>query len=141
MGSFLNGNAEFIQDMQAYDAYRFFSDEDPAEAAVYLERMSPGLQAGLEQPGTPFDDAYVHATYAEAQKLIAQVEEIETQANRLDDKNRIYELSGLIFAIGMAATAWASLIHPERRIRVIFIVLALVCMIGGIFVILQVTNV
>jgi hypothetical protein len=141
MGSFLNGNAEFILDMQAYDDYRFFSDEDPAEAAVYLERMSSRLQADLDQPGSPFDEAYLQATYAESQKLIAQVEQLETQANRLDDKNRIYELSGLIFAIGLAATAWASLVHPERRIRVIFIVLALVCLIGGIVVILQVINV
>ncbi|HCB47985.1 MAG TPA: hypothetical protein DEP47_00270 [Chloroflexi bacterium] len=51
--SFLNGNAELIQDLQAYDAYRFFSDEDSAEAAVYLERMSPRLRERLEQPGNP----------------------------------------------------------------------------------------
>lgn len=140
-GSFLNGNAELIQDLQAYDAYRFFIEGDPAEAAVYLERMSPRLRAGLEQPGGPFDKAYLQATYAEAQALIAQVEEIESQANQLDDKNRIYELAGLIFAIGLAATAWASLVHPDRRIRLIFLLIALVGLIGGIGIILQVANV
>lgn len=140
-GSFLNGNAELIQDLQAYDAYRFFIEGDPAEAALYLERMSPRLRAGLEQPGGPFDDDYLQATYAEAQALIAQVEEIETQANQLDDKNRLYELAGLIFAIGLAATAWASLVHPDRRIRLIFLLIALVCLISGIGVILQVARV
>jgi hypothetical protein len=138
MGSFLNGNAEFIQDMQAYDAYRFFSDDDPAEAAVYLERMSERLQARLEQPGSPFDEGYLQATYAEGQTLIVQVEELETQANQIDDKNRIYELSGLIFAIGLAATAWASLVHPERRIRSIFLLIALVCLFAGVGVIMQI---
>ena len=141
MGSFLNGNAELFQDLQAYDAYRFFDVEDPAEADVYLERMSPRLRAGLEQPESPFDEAYLQATYAEAQALISEVEELETQANQIDDKNRIYELSGLIFAIGLAATAWAALVHPVRRIRSIFLLIALVCLIGGIGVILQVANV
>jgi hypothetical protein len=132
MGSFLNGNAAFFQDMQAYDAYRFFSAEDPAEVDVYLERMSPRLRAGLEQPGNPFDQAYLRATYAEAQALIAEVEELDTRANQIDDKNRIYELSGLIFAIGLAATAWAALVHPVRRIRSIFLLIALVSLIGGV---------
>jgi hypothetical protein len=141
MGSFLNSNAELFQDVQAYDAYRFFSAEDPTEVDVYLERMSPRLRAGLDQPGTPFDEAYLQATYARAQALIADVEEIQEQANQIDDKNRIYELAGLIFAIGLAATAWASLMHPARRIRSIFLVISLVCLIGGIVVILQVLNV
>ncbi len=141
IGSFLNGNAELFQDMQAYDAYRFFSAEDPAEVDVYLERMSPRLRAGLEQPESPFDQAYLQTTYAEAQALIAEVEELETRANQIDDKNRIYELSGLIFAIGLATTAWAALVHPERRIRAIFLIIALFCLIGGIGVIVQVANV
>jgi hypothetical protein len=140
-GNFLNGNAELIQDLQAYDAYRFFSDEDSAEAAVYVERMSERLQARLEQPGSPFDEGYLQATYAEGQALIAQVEELETQANQIDNKNRIYELAGFIFAIGLAATAWASLVHPERRIRIIFLNIALFSLVGGIGVILQVGNV
>ena len=141
IGSFLNGNAEFLQDVQAFDAYRFFSVEDPVEAAVYLERMSPRLQAVLDQPESPFNDAYMQANYAEAQKLIAHVEEIQTQSNQIDDKNRIYELAGLLFAIGLAATAWAALIQPARRIRSIFLVISLVSLFGGIAVILQVANV
>ena len=141
IGSFLNGNAELFQDMQAYDAYRFFSAEDPAETDLYLERMSPRLRAGLEQLGNPFDQAYLQATYADAQALIAQVDELETQANQIDDKNRIYELAGLIFAIGLATTAWAALVHPERRIRLIFLLIAVVSLIGGVVVILQVTSV
>ena len=137
MGSFLNGNAELFQDLQAYDAYRFFSDADPPEAALYLERMSPRLQERLEQSGSPFDDAYLQSTYAEAEALIAQVEEIETQANQLDDKNRIYELAGLIFAIGLAATAWAALVHPDRRIRPVFLLISLTCLFAGVGVLIR----
>lgn len=131
-GSFLNGNAEIIQDLQAYDAYRFFSTEDPAEAAVYLERMSVTLRAGLEQPDGPFDDDYLAATYADAKALLAQVDELETQADQIDDQNRVYEQAGFLFAIGLAATAWASLVDAGRRLRLIFLIIALICLFGGI---------
>ncbi|MGB3715204.1 MAG: hypothetical protein WA996_12310 [Candidatus Promineifilaceae bacterium] len=131
-GSFLNGNAEIIQDLQAYDAYRFFSTEDPAEAAVYLERMSVTLRAGLERPDGPFDDDYLAATYADAKALLAQVDELETQANQIDDQNRVYERAGFLFAIGLAATAWASLVDAGRQLRLIFLIIALICLFGGI---------
>jgi hypothetical protein len=131
-GSFLSGNAEIIQDLQAYDAYRFFSTEDPAEAAVYLERMSEPLRAGLERPDGPFDDGYLAATNDDARALLAEVEELEAQANQIDDQNRVYELAGFLFAIGLAATAWASLIDAGRQLRLIFLIIALICLFGGI---------
>ena len=131
-GSFLSGNAELIQDVQSYDAYRFFSTEDPAEAAVYLERMSEPLRARLEQPNGPFDDDYLTATYAEAKALLAEVEELEAQANQIDDQNRVYELAGFLFAIGLAVTAWASLVDAGRQLRQIFQIIALVLLFGGI---------
>lgn len=137
MGSFLNGNAELFQDLQSYDAYRYFSGEDPAEAALYLDRMSPELQAELDEQGSPFSDAYLEDIYAKAQNLIAQVEKLENQANELDDKNRIYELAGLIFAIGLAATAWASLVHPDRRIRSVFLLISLICFFSGVAVLIR----
>jgi hypothetical protein len=137
MGSFLNGNAELFQDLQAYDAYRFFSGEDPAEAALYLERMSPELQAKLDEPGSPFSDAYLEEIYAEAQELIVQLEVIENKANTIDDKNRIFELAGLIFAIGLATTAWAALVHPDRRIRPVFLLISLICLFAGVGVLIR----
>jgi hypothetical protein len=130
-GSFLNGNAELIQDLQAYDAYRYFSTEDPVEAAVYLERMSDSLRASLENAGDPFDDDYLAAAYGEANALLTQVEEKESLSNQVDDRNRVYEMAGFIFAIGLAATAWTSLVDAGRRIRLIFLLLALVCLVGG----------
>jgi hypothetical protein len=136
-GSFLNGNAELIQDLQAYDAYRYLNTEDPGEAAVYLERMSDSLRAIVANAGDPFDDDYLAATYAEANELLALVEEQETQSNQVDDRNRVYELAGFIFAIGLAATAWASLVDAGRRIRMIFLIIALVCLVGGLGVFLR----
>jgi hypothetical protein len=136
-GSFLNGNAELIQDLQAYDAYRYLNTEDPGEAAVYLERMSDSLRAIVANAGDPFDDDYLAATYAEANELLVLVEEQETQSNQVDDRNRVYELAGFIFAIGLAATAWASLVDAGRRIRMIFLIIALVCLVGGLGVFLR----
>ena len=89
----------------------------------------------IERPGGPFDDTYLVANYAEARALIDQVTEIETRANTADDKVGVFELSGFIFAIGLASTAWASLMDDKRRIRLIFLSIALVCLIAGTIVV------
>lgn len=135
--SFLNGNAELFQDVQAYDAYRLASAESPAEATAYQDRLSDLARAGLERPDGPFDDEYLTATYAEAKALIDQVAETEAQANAADDKARVFELSGLIFTIGLALTAWASLVDENRRICLVFLIIAVVCLIAGMGVILR----
>lgn len=55
-----------------------------------------------------------------------------------DDKARIYELAGFIFAIGLASVAWALLVGSGRRIRLIFLLIALASLIVGFVVIIQV---
>lgn len=136
-GSFLSSNADLIQDLQAYDAYRYFSVDDPAEAAIHLDRMSEPLRARLENEEDPFSDAYIAELYARAETLLAEVTDQEEQSNVIDDRNRIFELAGFIFAIGLAATAWASLVDSTRRIRMIFLIVALVCAVGGFAVFLR----
>ena len=63
---------------------------------------------------------------------------MEQQANLADDKARIYELAGLIFTIGLAAAAWASLVGTGRRIRLIFLAIAVTSLIAGFGVIIQI---
>ncbi|HET6443706.1 MAG TPA: hypothetical protein VFI27_03920, partial [candidate division Zixibacteria bacterium] len=79
---------------------------------------------------------YLAATYTEANLLLAHVETLEDQANQMDDRTQAYELAGFIFAIGLASTAWASLVHASRRIRLIFQIIALVCLLigAGVFI-------
>ena len=45
--SFQSGNSELLEDMYTYDGYRQFADQDPEEAAVYLDRGGGG---GLRKP-------------------------------------------------------------------------------------------
>ena len=135
--SFLSGNTELLEDLYNYDAYRELADVDPDEAAIYLNRASAALRAGLERPIGPFDDLYEEALYGEAFDLFAQVKSLEEQANQADEKTSAYELSGLIFAIGMAAAAWASLVGRGRRIRLIFLLIALFAFVAGTTVIIQ----
>ena len=136
--SFQSGNSELLEDMYVYDSYRQFADQDPEEAAVYLDRASVTLREGLNRPGGPFDQIYEEARFGDAFDLIEEVEKLEQQANLADDKARIYELAGLIFAIGLAAVAWASLVGSGRRIRLIFLAIALVSLIAGFGVIVQI---
>jgi hypothetical protein len=47
-------------------------------------------------------------------------------------------LAGFIFAIGLASVAWASLVGSGRRIRLIFLLIALASLIVGFVVIIEV---
>lgn len=136
--SFLTANTEFLEDLQLYDAYNLFVDKNPEEAAEILERASDPLIEGLERPGGPFDETYEDMLYADAKDLLNQVIELEEEANSKDDAIRIYELAGLIFAIGLATSAWASLIGHRRSIRLVFVIVSLICLIGGTLVIVQI---
>jgi hypothetical protein len=136
--SYLAANTEFLEDIQNYDSYRFFSERDPEESAVYLDRASEALLAGMVRPGGPFDEIYAETRYGDGLELFSQIEDLEQQANQFDDRVRIYELAGLIFAIGLAATAWAALASHRRRIRIVFVIVALVCFIAGAAVTAQI---
>ena len=132
--SFLTANTEFMEDLQTYDSFKLLSDQNSGEGAEFLKRASPALIAGLERPEGPFDEIYEASLYNDALELFKHVEKIEEEANLADDALRINELAGLIFAVGLASTAWASLVGPRRRIRQIFVIVALICLVGGIVV-------
>ena len=136
--SFLSGNSELQEDLYNYDAYRESLGVNADEATIYLNRFSAALRAGLERPGGPFDELYEEALYEEAFSLFAEVESLEEQANLADEKASAYELSGLVFAIGLAAVAWASLVGTGRRIRKIFLLIALIAFMAGTIVVIQI---
>jgi len=136
--SYLAANTEFLEDLQNFDSYRLFNKQDPEESAIYLDRASEALLAGMDRLGGPFDDTYVETLYGDASELFGQIDDLEEQANQFDDRVRIYELAGLIFAIGLAATAWAALAGYRRRIRIVFVIVALVCFIAGAAVTAQI---
>ena len=136
--SFLTANTEFLVDIQAYDSYKLLADQNSEEADEFLNRASPALIASLERPEGPFDEIYEANLFNDALDLFDQVEKLEEEANLADDALRINELAGLIFAVGLASTAWASLVGPRRRIRLVFMAVALISLIGGIVVISQV---
>jgi hypothetical protein len=136
--SYLAANTEFLEDIQNYDSYRLFSEQDPEESAIYLDRASEALLAGMARPGGPFDEIYAEARYGEGVELFSQIEDLEQRANQFDDRVRIYELAGLLFAIGLAATAWAALLGHQRRIRIVFVIVALFCFIAGLAVTAQI---
>ena len=136
--SYLAANTEFLEDIQNYDSYRLFSELDPEESAIYLDRASEALLAGMARSGGPFDELYAETRYGESLELFSQIEDLEQRANQFDDRVRIYELAGLLFAIGLAATAWAALLGHRRRIRIIFVIVASFCFIAGAAVTAQI---
>ena len=136
--SFLAANSVFQEDLFNYDAYRESLGLNADDAALYLNRFSAALLVGLERPGDPFNELYEQALYRDANDLLAEVTSLEEQANLADEKASDYELSRLIFAIGLAAVAWASLIGTGRRLRLVFLMTALVAFLVGAAVLFQI---
>ncbi len=136
--SFQSGNSELLEDLYTYDSYRFFTDLDQEEAAVYLDRASEPLRSAMERPDDPFDEAYLEARYSEAFDLLAEAEEFEEKANLADEKSKKFELAGFVFAIGLSAAAWASLVGTGRQIRAIFLIVALCSLVAGLTIIVQI---
>ena len=66
------------------------------------------------------------------------MERVEQQANLADEKASIFELASLVFAIGLAASAWAALVGSGRRIRLTFLLIALASLVAGLGVIVRV---
>jgi len=119
---FLERGQDIIYDYTAYDRYYINNDSNPEIAAYYLDQLSEAATASLERPDGPFDDAYGEAMYKEAYDVLAQEEAAFEQAGHDSNRAVAYQLSVLIFGVGLAFAGWASLADGTNMLRVVFTV-------------------
>jgi hypothetical protein len=138
IGSYMVGNTDFMQDVSTYNTYRFYQEIDSSEAKIIIEQASPLLLEGLERPDGPFDEIYKESRYAQAFSLLEESKRIEAEEDINDEKSQLFNLAGLIFAIGLAASAWAALVHGGGLLKFVFLLIAMACLVGGLAVVVQV---
>ena len=63
---------------------------------------------------------------------------IEAEEDINDEKSQLFDLAGLIFAIGLAASAWAALVHGGGLLKFVFLLIAMVCLVSGLAIVVQV---
>lgn len=142
-----NGNAEYVSanqyiiyDYTMYDGW--YTTDDPELAEYYQINFSELLQDSIDRdPDNPFSDEYYEIWYADA---VAYWDEFESNmeiAAQWNERGDALQLVMLIMAVGLAFAAWASLVGPESRMRILFSIMALLTLIGGMIMFIRVPSV
>lgn len=132
---FLRANLQIMQDYTAYDGW-VVHYHDPELETYYRDVFSFELDASLDRAGGPFDDAYYDEMYAEADTTFEEAMalfDVGYWANRRSDQ---FQMAGLIFAVGLALAAWASLLRENNNLRPAFVVMSILVLAGGLLVVL-----
>lgn len=135
----IDANAEYLltnqdinQDYAYFDTYYLNSETNPETANYYEENFSDELLANLERDTPTFDDQYYDEMYQSAEELFDEADHLFTLASQLGLRTDKLQLSILIFAIALSFTAWASLLEKNRKLRLLFTLLACIITLVGI---------
>jgi hypothetical protein len=130
---FLRANQDIIQDYNMFDGSVVHAN-NPELAEYYEFGFSEPLLASLGRPDGPFDDHYYEEMYLEADATFEEAMGLFTEGHTANQRSDQFQLAGLIFAVGLALAAWASILRPESNLRPVFVVLSIVVLGGGLLV-------
>ena len=134
---YLSANQFIVYDYTMYDGWYTTDSED--KAAYYEVSYSEALQAAIAtNPDDPFSDAYYDAMYTDANDLWEQSDTNFDLAGQWDNRGDGFQLVMLVMALGLAFTAWASLLKEESKTRLLFAALGVITLVIGIIVYLGV---
>lgn len=138
MQSLNDGNAEYLSanqfivyDYTMYDGW--YTTDDDAKAEYYESSYSDELIAAIEaNPDDPFNDDYYNAMYASADALWEESDAAFELAGQYDNRGDGLQLVILFTALGLAFSAWASLLKEESNLRPLFGFAAAIMLIIGL---------
>lgn len=132
---YLRANQDITQDYNYFDNWYLNVDERPEIADYYQGSFSEQLAAAVERdPETVWDEQYYDDMYAEA---IAYWDESDANfklGGQWDERGDQLQLVMLIMALGLAFSAWASLLHAESNMRLFFSFFGLLTLIAGVLI-------
>lgn len=126
---YLEQNQFVIYDYTMYDGWYVNDGKDDIAAEYYYENFSDNLLASIDRDA-PFDEQYYDEMYADAETSYDDAMASFELAQQYGDKADRLQLVVLIFAIGLALAAYASLLAQENLVRIVF---ALGSILGLIF--------
>lgn len=129
---YLEASNEVVQDYAMYDAYYLNQTKEPALSRYYREFFSKQLEESLEREDGLWDDIYYSAMFEKAEASRAQAIAEFEKAQRAGNLANQYQMVGLMFAVALALSAWASIIRTESGLRPLFAIIALVILIYGL---------
>lgn len=112
-----------IVDYTMYDGFYINLDVDDFAADYYSANFSDALQASIDR-NSPFDDQYNDDMYADSDQTFDEAFASFDMANAEDAREAGFQLSMLIAGVGLAFSAYASLLNEENRLRFVFALIA-----------------
>ncbi len=138
---YLESNQTWIQDDGNYDNWYINQDTNPEIAAYYEGNFTELLAGAIERNGRdeyPIDEQYINELYAGANELFDKSDASFETANNWNGRGDQLQLVLTIMAIGLAFAAWASLNKEESNMRGFFSLLAIVSLVIGLIVYINV---
>lgn len=129
---YLEANQNWLQDDNNYDNWYINVDTNPEVAAYYESNFSEALVAALEADQYP--DLYIEALYADAIAYFDSSEYNFNLAGQYDERGDQLQLVMLIMALGLALSAWASLLGPESNMRLAFSLFGIIAFVAALYI-------
>jgi hypothetical protein len=115
-----------------YDGW--YVSDDPDTADYFFGNFSIELTDSMDRPDGPFDDQYYDEMYADADGLYDEAIAYFDQAQAAGERAIRMQLLVLIFAVGLALAAYASLLQLGNLIRVVFTFASMLALFLGLFI-------
>lgn len=132
--AYLEANQFVIYDFTMYDGWYINDGVNDDLAQYYLDSFSESLAASLEREGGGFDDQYYTEMYADAESQYNEALTNFESAQEAGDKADRLQLVVLILAVGLALSAYGSMMSEENKLRYVFAVLSIVSLVFGVVV-------
>jgi hypothetical protein len=129
---YLEANQNWLQDDNNYDNWYVNVDTNPEIAAYYEGNFSEALVTALEADQYP--ELYEEQLYADAYAYFDSSESNFSLAGQYDEKGDQLQLVMLIMALGLALSAWASLLGPESNMRLAFSLFGIIAFLAALFI-------
>jgi hypothetical protein len=127
---YLEANQFVIYDYNLYDGW--YTTDDLEDADYFYDNFSDELFASMDRAEGPFDDQYYDEMYAYADSLYDEALDYFDQAQAAGERAIQMQLVVLVFAVGLALAAYASLVETGKRIRAVFAVASMLALIMGL---------
>ena len=129
---YLEANQFVIYDYQMYDGWYINEGKDDETAQYYQDSFSEQLTANVERGTDLFDEQYYTEMYAEAESTYDEAITNFEGAQEAGDKADTLQLAVLIFAVGLALSAYGSLLDKASGLRILFAIGSVVALAVGL---------
>ena len=123
---YLEANQFVLYDYSMYDGWYINKDQNEELAGYFHENFSDELLESLSREQGPFDDPYYDEMYVDAENAYDEAMQRFEAGRRAGYLAQRMQLVVFIMAVGLALSAYASLLKSENKMRIVLAICALV---------------